>query len=303
MKFVNKTKYDGRELRAFITWVSNQEDWTPAMRKRLSVEVVPSQKWHTGTAWSGLYHIEILIPKPDRLKKVKFASLVAHELRHLTNKEHTKWKTERWMRGSGRYGFKNCERFWSEAEKLSLSYKTTEPKPKDTPMDKAEVGLKHAQAKVAEMERQIRLATNRLKKWQKKARYYEKRVAHLEANPSVPKEHKPRKVSEATLVRRAINAHITKELRGEDRQQWEVYSMIGKSIQASGLRGSFDEEWEGDFVALKDARKIVNPGESMLLRGYRQEEFYGECEIEIPGIDELLGPQAMAAQVEKDSES
>jgi len=305
MKLTNKTKYDGRDLRAFITWVSNEEGWEPDMRKRLSVKVVPSRKWHTGTAWKSYFHIELRIPGPDRLNKSRFASLVAHELKHLTNREHIRYSTERWMRGRGRYGHVDSDKYWGESEKLSLRVLTPKAKPKTTPVDRAQAGLAHAEAKVAEYESKIRRAETLLKKWQKKARYYEKRVEALEGQTPPAPRKKPQP-SEETLVRRAINKHITTVIRdgyGPYHVKWEVYSMMRRpSMQASGLRHPDEENWEGDFVELKEARKIVQPGETIILNGWHADApAYQWEEVTIPSRDELLGrePQKMAAQVKE----
>ena len=296
MKLTNKTKYRTRDLKAFITWVSNEEHWTAAQRKRLKVEVVPSQMWHTGEAWKGSFFITIRLPGPDRLSKSRAASLIAHELLHLTNKVHHKWKTERWMRGSGRYGYRDSERIWAAANQLKLEVPEPKVKAKPTPMEKAEAGLENAQAKVAEWERKVRLAQNRVKKWKAKVRYFEGRVKKLDGQPA-PKPRKAPKLSDNTLVRRAINKLITNEVRQHDRQAWEVYSMLRHpSMQASGLRGSWEEEWEGDFTPLKDARKIVLPGETMMCRGYSDDMFSGEFELVIPSREELLGQMKKAAQ-------
>ena len=295
MKLQNKTKYNGTDLRALIIWVSNMEGWTPCMRKLLNVVVVPSRKWHSGEAWTGDYRIEIRIPGPYRLNKPVLASLIAHELKHLTNKKHVPYSTERQMRGRGRYGYRDSDKYWSGANALNLRVVPSKSKTEKTPMDKARDGLKHALDKSSEYERKIRLAENRLKKWKSKVKYYERRMKKLEGQPEKPR--KAPKISEKTLLRRAINKHITNELSSEVRQSWEVYSMMTDTpAQASGLRGSWEEEWEGDFVSLKDARKIIQPGETMLLRGYRNEEYYGEYEIDIPSREEILGKLKMAAQ-------
>jgi len=299
MKVVNKTKYNGRQLRAFITWVSNQEGWEPAMRKRLSVEVVLARKWHTGEAWKRSYHIEIRIPGSARLNKAKLASLIAHELKHLTNRQHIPYSTERWMRGPGPYGHRDCEKYWSAAHELPLEVPTPKAKPVATPLSRAQAGLAHAEAKVAEYEVKLRRTENLLKKWRKKARYYEGRVEKVKDLPP-PAPRKKAQPSEETLLRRAINKHITAELADCDRQTWEVYSMMRRpSMQASGLRHPDEEGWEGDFTDLKHARKEVLPGETMMLHGYKDDLAWDDIEITIPDRDTLLGrePARMAAQV------
>jgi hypothetical protein len=185
MKLTNRTVYNGKDLRAFITWVSNQEMWTPEMRSRLRVKAVSARQWHTGEAWASSYYIKIRIPAPARLCKMKLASLVAHELTHLTNEKHVPYSTERWMRSSGRYGFRDYEKHWAGAKDLPL--RVNEPKAvssKVTPSSRAEDGLRQAEKKVTGWKSKMRRAETMLKKWQGKVRYYTKRVQSLEAQPS-----------------------------------------------------------------------------------------------------------------------
>lgn len=299
MKIVNKTKYRTADLSAFLYWVAREEGYDSSYTKRVVATVVPSKKYHTGYGYFNSGRITIRIPRPELLNKMKLASLVAHEMLHnqQTEKSFKKYSTERQMRSSSRYGYKGHEKHWSGAEELPVRLVEVKAKQVEGPHDRALKGQAKAAKKVASYEKKIKQAEALLKKWRKKQKYYDKRVeATKDLPPPELKERKAPQHSEKTLIRRAINKHITNHLSREDRCKWEVYYMGSDGQQASGLRGSWDEEWGGDFTDLKHARKIVNPSEIMFLRGYEYGdygEFCAETEIQIPSREELLGQVAL----------
>lgn len=181
MKVINKTKYRTDDLRKFVYWVAKQEGYESKYTKRLRVYVDSAHRWHSGDAPLGGRHITIRIPKPDVLNKPRLASLIAHEMRHNHQRRGESFKpysTERQMRGNGRYSGRNGSpmKYWAEAQGMEL--RLVEPKAKKVkgPHDRAVEGQSKAAKKVAEYERKLKRQQNLLKKWQKKLRYYDKRV-------------------------------------------------------------------------------------------------------------------------------
>ena len=291
MQVKNQSKYQTRDIRAFITWVSNQEDWTPAMRKRLTVNVVNARKWHTGCAWRSYKEMDLRLPPPDRLRKPYVAALIAHELRHITDRNHQAWSTERRMRGRGRYSLNHGEpeKFWAGAEELNLRPKEVKKKAAPTPHEKALAGLAKAEKMVAKHERRLKLTKTLLAKWQKKAKYYAKRAEALKDAPP-PAPRKPRVMSDDQKVRRELGKFLTRELRGMGAEV-EVYDMCeDKSQQESGLRHPDEEDWGGYFTDLKDERKRAMPGETIMVTTHTRNGepvWIGEP-IEIPDREALL---------------
>jgi len=180
MKITNETHYRTMDLKKFITWVSQQEGHTPAYRKRLKVRVCYGN--YSGYAYLEGSFICVRLPKDiSCLKKPSFASVVAHEMthNHQTNASFKRYTTERNMRGHGRYGHKDAEKYWSESKSLELRVVEPKKKGRTPPVEKAQTGLKAAQAKVDEWERKERAAKNRVKKWRTKTGYYERRLKTL----------------------------------------------------------------------------------------------------------------------------
>ena len=291
MRVKNESRYQTRDVRSFITWVSNQEGWTPDMRKRLTVLVVNARKWHSGCAWRSCNEMEIRLPPPDRLIKAHVAALVAHELKHITDKRHRPYSTERAMRGRGRYSLNSGEpeKYWAGAEELNLRSKEAKKKAAPTPYEKAMAGLDKAEKMVAKHERKLKLAKTLVAKWSKKAKYYAKRAEALKDAPP-PASRKRPEPTDDQKVRRELGKFLTRELRGMG-SDVEVYDMCeDKSQQASGLRHPDEEGWGGYFTDLNDARRRAQPGETIMVSTHTRDGspiWIGEP-IEIPDRETLL---------------
>jgi len=184
MKIINKTKWQTKHLRAFVSKVA-QDELEPEKRKRVIVAFVPArqQRGCTGYAYVGGRSCQINVPtKSDPAQwKRSLASTIAHELAHLHGH-----KGERWMRRSKRYGYtKHTGERYAWADAMPLEEKPAQLKPKATPAEKAEAKRKATEKLIKQWETKEKRAKWFLRKYRKRLRYYERRLA---AMPSAPKE-------------------------------------------------------------------------------------------------------------------
>ena len=202
MKIRNETRYESAGLREIVFRVAAVELDT-AKRKRLVVDIKETIRGISrsdelgvsclGHAWIGGFSCTLYVPRNfERFEAEMFAHAVAHEFAHLRGMTHRK------MRGNPRYSWVPSKRWedgerdgkkrkvsvaqtgWVEAVRergyvdgveVRLRPKKTRPKPSDE--EKRANVLKL----MASWETKKKRAEAALKKYRRKARYYERKIA------------------------------------------------------------------------------------------------------------------------------
>jgi hypothetical protein len=194
MKLVNKTNLDTKQLKAFIRRVAKAEFFAPADIKKLQVRAIHRRRsscWAddqvSGYAYYGVPKMILKFVKDVMPDKVQMAKTTAHELAHTQNVKHGSA-----MRNN-RYGWKpGWREIWAWAAELPLTLKTPVEKPSRD--RKVLEKLTHSLKMAVVWGRKVHLAKTKQKKWEKKARYYEKQIVKAAAPP----ETKPQEPAHET---------------------------------------------------------------------------------------------------------
>lgn len=173
MRVQNQTHWNTRDLRAIIARVA-QDETEPEARKRLHVHIHYNRQVQGpsgGHAYLGsrlrLGSVTIMVPS-QAIDLIDFASVVAHELAHARGMRHAE------MRGSPRYyrvlGMRSLYE-WAEA----MPMRRAEPKRKAKPTTETVLAL--ARRREREWTTRLRRATTLQRKWRKRVRDLERRLA------------------------------------------------------------------------------------------------------------------------------
>lgn len=191
MKLVNKTNLDTKQLKAFIRRVAKAEFFDPADIKKLQVRAIHrrrSSSWAdnqvSGYAYYGVPKMTLKFVKDIMPDKVQMAKTTAHELAHTQNVRHGSA-----MRNN-RYGWKPGWRdTWAWAAELPLTLKPPVEKPCKNKVALSK--LSHCLSMSILWGRKVHLAKTKQRKWEKKARYYEKQIVKAAAPPEVKPAGEP----------------------------------------------------------------------------------------------------------------
>ncbi len=179
MRITNHTHYSTRDLRAYITRVCEDEGLGAERRRFLNVTIQYGRHHVGGYASIGGSRMTLRLPKTVE-KRAEFAHIIRHEVGHLLGLRH------RSMRGA-RYGWREGWRAfegWTETQPLTV--KTPVVKPRLVGADADAVKLDAARAKVAAWNRAVKRAQTFARKWTRKARYYERKLAAARAAKETP---------------------------------------------------------------------------------------------------------------------
>lgn len=175
MKITNHTHYMTGDLRTYITRVCEDEGYGAERRRSLRVTVGYGRHHVGGYASIGGYRMTLRIPKAIA-KPAEFAHIIRHEVGHLLGLRH---KTMKGARYGWREGWRAYEA-WTDTQPLRA--KAPAPiKPRLVGADADAVKLDAARAKVVEWNRAVKRAQTFARKWTRKARYYERKLAAARA--------------------------------------------------------------------------------------------------------------------------
>jgi hypothetical protein len=181
----NKTNYLTRDLAAIIRRVA-QDEFDAAHIRWIVVDVRYRRAnshtngyaiYGTGEAPAGWVELR-LEREPASIDKIKLAHTVAHEFAHNKGLRHHEMI-------SPRYGFVDGWRdlyAWAAEMPLRLKPEKAEPGPEA----KIEKALLHAKDKVVCVQRRQKRLNTVLRRWTRRARYYERRLAALKSRPAKP---------------------------------------------------------------------------------------------------------------------
>lgn len=197
MKLINKTEWDTRALRSILLRVAKEEfERSPERIKRLHVTVQYARRngyWVTGRAYVGGSTSRLMVPRPGRCKRAEikdnkavrdangapiwredfpaldFAITAAHEFGHNRGLQH------RQMAFHHRCHSRYAHEHFAWADKLVVLPKA--PRARPTLDEKRAKELAKAQAAVKRCERRAKLAQTLLKKWTRRVRELERRIA------------------------------------------------------------------------------------------------------------------------------
>jgi hypothetical protein len=190
MKLVNKTNLDTKQLKTFIRRVAESELFSPADIRKLQVRAIHrrrSSQWAdnqvSGYAYYGVPKMTLKFVKDILPDKIQMAKTTAHELAHTQNVRHSAMR-------NNRYGWKPGWRdTWEWAEQLPLTLKPLVEKPSRD--RKILAKLTHSLKMAVSWGRKISLAKTKQKKWENKARYYEKQIVKAAAPPETKPAGEP----------------------------------------------------------------------------------------------------------------
>lgn len=170
MRVENRTHWQTRDLKAIMTRVAaeelNDNDRQRWQRKHLRVHVVYSRGAHSGCAYLKSTWAKVRIPKSG-VDPVEFAWLCAHEFAHVRGQEH---------RNMSRHVM-----YFTPEAKAAYAWAAAMPIRQNAP---APIAQPTDEGKYQHVVKMLTLAQTRRKravtierKWQQKARYYEKKMA------------------------------------------------------------------------------------------------------------------------------
>lgn len=176
MKIVNETHWQTAQLRAFVTRVALAE-LEPAKRKVVTIRFVHSRtRGPSGYATVNGTSCTVRVPRRD-VNKPALAKVIAHEFAHLRGWEGGR-SNELFMRGTARYGYRgNYQEYYAWTNDLPLDVQPPKPKNAIPPEQKDEKKIAGIQAALKRWESKKKRAETALKKYRRKLKYYEKKVA------------------------------------------------------------------------------------------------------------------------------
>jgi hypothetical protein len=175
----NKTDWQTGHLRAFVRRTIAFALPNEQFPAHLKISVVHT-RWHTTSGWAyyptasraGVVRLRVSKNETPHLKR-HLALLIAHELAHSCGYRHAQ------INGSPLYNWKGdwLDRYaWAD----DLPLEKTPPKPpkqKPTPEAKLQKKAAYVDRKVRELATKMKRTQTILKKWQKKQKYYAKKIA------------------------------------------------------------------------------------------------------------------------------
>jgi len=310
MKIKNKTKYQTKHLRKFVTEIAKKElkHVSASRRKALTIEFVPTRsRGCSGYAYINGYYARVRVDKdlkPGR--QWELAVVIAHEMAHLAGAKSGR-SNERAMRSSIPYGWnKKTPEYYSWAEDLPLEKKVEKVKAKPTALEKAEANLARIEKNISNWEVKAKRAKTALAKYRKQVKYYQGRVTALvDAPPVEPKPKAPRKKTLKVRLGQFITHELKDECRLDDGPSYSgrVFRTAGEWSGRPCLFPSTGEaqcckdgdHW-GALTRLSDARKHFGEwcfgGTLSLASESRHESIYGNDsvyhDITFPDTEEEL---------------
>lgn len=170
MRIINHTRYQSKQIRYLVTAVAKRELMDASYRKMLTV-VVKHRKtnWHVlgrgsyKRAWIALYLDDALIDP------VQLAYVIAHEIAHTQGVHH-----------SGA-----LPRFIEMTDKIKDAYAWAKTYPIEHAPDKSKPAkdpMLHAQMMRDKWIRKVKQAQNKLRKWDRSVKYYERKMVASKTN-------------------------------------------------------------------------------------------------------------------------
>ena len=189
MKIKNKTKYQTKHLRKFVTEIAKKElkHVSASRRKALTIEFVPTRsRGCSGYAYISGYYARVRVEKDlTPGSHWELAVVIAHEMAHLAGAKSGR-SNERAMRSSIPYGWnKKTPEYYSWAEDLPLEKKVEKVKAKPTALEKAEANLARIEKNISNWEVKAKRAKTALAKYRKQVKYYQGRVVALVDAPQL----------------------------------------------------------------------------------------------------------------------
>lgn len=180
MRIVNESRYETAPLRAIIRRVATVE-LDPSKRKRVTVYIRETKRGVTrsdelGTGclgWARIGGSRCVLYVPanfQRFDPETFAHVCAHEMGHLRGLRHPE------MRGFSAYAWtpdwRGYVRKMGYLDGITVTIKPPKRKPRLTDEDK----LARVEANLARWQPKLRRAENAIKKYEKQARYYRRKI-------------------------------------------------------------------------------------------------------------------------------
>ncbi len=183
MKVKNNTHWNTADFKRILQRVALEEleTW---QRRRLVVEIKPMRGRQNGYGWcGGRAHLrstwmQLRVPG-TYVDPVDFAFVAAHEMAHCRGLTHVNMKCPRYRRMGDRY------RVIYAPLVQGLTIMQKPPRQGPSAYDKLVKALAHSQAMLKGHLRRLRLQQTVTKRWQRRARYYERRLEALAAAQGV----------------------------------------------------------------------------------------------------------------------
>ena len=173
MKIVNHTKYETRDIIKLVNRVA-QDELNPGGLKNARITIKYRRNggiggWcYYGTINQPNVRMRLQLPRTN-LDVVSLAMVIAHELAHARGVKHRDMNERRYKWGEG------WRDLYAYAKEYTIGVKTAPPKP--TLDEKRQKELVKAQKMVATWTTKSKRAQTTLKKWQRKVKAIEKRLA------------------------------------------------------------------------------------------------------------------------------
>lgn len=169
----NKTHWSDDHIRAFAKRAVRDERPDPCKRgaPELTVDVGYTRGWSrrsSGCACVNSNWIKVRLPKRGTPDKLDFTHVIVHELAHTRGVHHREMSRNSHYRRGGSYLTTYA---WGKALPLEIKPKKNAPRPTAT------TKLTHARKMLKAATTREKRAITLRKKWQKKAKYYEKGAA------------------------------------------------------------------------------------------------------------------------------
>ena len=173
MKITNHTKYDTRDIMKLVNRVAKDE-LNPGGLKNARISIKYRRNggiggWcYYGTIAQPNVRMRLQLPRTN-LDVVSLALVIAHELAHARGAKHREMNKRRYKWGEG------WRDLYAYAKDFPIGVKTDPPKP--TLDEKRQKELVKAQKMVGVWTTKSKRAATTLKKWQRKVKAIEKRLA------------------------------------------------------------------------------------------------------------------------------
>lgn len=169
IRITNETHWSTRDLRRFIARCAKQEGIAVA-----DVRIVYNRQVRgvcTGHAWYNSTHSVIKVPSQE-IDPIDLAMVIAHEFAHNKNVRHRQMTGDPYYRRTPR-----TTEVYAWANDLPLT--KVEPKKRQRPA--ASDKLAHAQEMLSTWQSKLKRTTTMYKKWRRKVKYYDNRIAAMKA--------------------------------------------------------------------------------------------------------------------------
>ena len=170
MKLHNSTHWQTRDLRAILLRVAADEladtDRQRWQQRNLNVTVVYSRGHHSGCAWLKSTSMRLMLPKAV-VHPVEFAWLCAHELAHIRGQRHDQ------MTGDVMHFTPSARARYAWATDYPIRRRETQTAQRPGDEQKHQ----HAIGRLALAVTRRKRAATIERKWQRRVRYYERKMA------------------------------------------------------------------------------------------------------------------------------